>query len=39
MSKNPNYSIIQIWVKNENINISNFINKNFNYNYIYKKFN
>ena len=37
--KNPNYSIIQLWLNNKNSNILNFISKNINSNYIYKSYN
>ena len=37
--KNPNYSIIQIWLKEKNINNINFINKISDFNHIYKSYN
>lgn len=37
--KNPNYSIIQIWLKEKNSEILNFINEYFDNNYIYKSYN
>ena len=37
--KNPNYSIIQLWLNNKNSNIINFISSNINSNYIYKSYN
>jgi len=37
--KNPNFSIIQIWLASKNVNIINFITKEMNINYIYKSYN
>ena len=37
--KNPNYSIIQIWLKKKNDNNINFINKIIDSNHIYKSYN
>lgn len=36
--KNPNYSIIQIWLKEKNDNNINYINKIIDCNYIYKSY-
>tara|TARA_B110000208_G_C11661576_1_gene391852 strand:+ start:87 stop:560 length:474 start_codon:yes stop_codon:yes gene_type:complete len=37
--KNPNYSIIQIWLKNKNKNIIDYIYNNIDSNIIYKSYN
>ena len=36
--QNPHYSIIQIWIKNQNDNIINYISKNINSDYLYKNY-